>query len=203
MPRKSVPFFFWRMSIDNSNRSRDCQLLISSHMHVYRQLEMHHKPLTCCRYTVQVPAISGKLLVTCCRVSNCRCFVPQLAFFCRAWACTVHPECSRTITVAIGDRGRGHGTLKKPRSQGKRNEGSQHAPVRLRNRAAAAPGQSSTTRSTRRPAGRHTATPEHDAGTSIPNASDLTRRPGDGARNRGRLGGRCASARESVMGLVV
>jgi hypothetical protein len=37
------------MSIDNSNRSRDCQLLISSHMHVYRQLEMH-KPLTCCSY---------------------------------------------------------------------------------------------------------------------------------------------------------
>ena len=137
---------------------------------------------------VQVPAITGKLLVTCCQVSNCRCFVPQLAFFCRAWPCTVHPEWLRTITLAIGDRG--HGTLKKPRSQGKRNEGSQHAPVRLRNRAAAAPGQSGTTRtrSARRPAGRNTATRGHGAGTSITNASDLTRRPGDGgARNRGRF----------------
>ena len=41
------------MSIDNSNRSRDCQLLISTHMHIYRQVEMQHKPLTYCRYKCQ------------------------------------------------------------------------------------------------------------------------------------------------------
>lgn len=177
------------MSIENSNASRDCHS-VSFLGHTCLSTNRDAQAFDLLQVQV-VPAISGKFVGH--LLSSVRCYVPH----CPDWPsatpgrpCTFHPEWSRTITLAIGDRG--HGTLKKLRSQGKRRLWTCPCP-------APACGRRRRARAVRQGTGHTQPSTKPARASQTHQIWRAGRATGGGARNLGRLGR--AVVRPPVMGL--